>query len=435
MKKIFKILCALTLINLALIGKSFASDDEKILKDELYQSVRDTIDGKLYYQVNIKTVYGPSDINSYRSNTDTDTLPAASTIKPYIGLAILDKVQKGEMDYTEEIKKDLDLSLRLSDNDATNRLIEEIGGFEEVNSYIKSFTKNDRTRLNRLMLGRGEENTSNAKDLAWALYEIYRNDNQIAKDMAKSLSKSSSKRVKLLKNVNPAYKTMNKTGEIAHIENDVALVDTGSQAYIISLMTENDDFMDTYNQVALINKLGEKVAKAYENYENAYKNKERLADEKLMARLDSQEKKLAYAVYKNQIFINAGQILLDSNMPAIDEIRPLLSDQIENSRAVLDKSKKTLANFSKEPIQSDEDMVVNLVRLLYTKRELNSDLDSNLALAFYKNKSTVMAGKIILKEAPKKSLGIRRPLLKNIRASEEILAKADKYFEKLNAEN
>lgn len=435
MKKIFKILCVLALINLALIGKSFASDDEKILKDELYQAVRDTVDGKLYYQVNIKTVYGPSDINIYMANTDKDTLPAASTIKPFIGLSLLEKVENGQMLYTEEIKKDLDLSLRLSDNDATNRLIEEIGGFEEVNSYIKSFTKNERTSLNRLMLGKGEENIANAKDLTLAIYEIYRNDSEIGKDMAKSLSKSSTKRAKLLKNINPAYKTMNKTGELSHIENDVALIETGSQAYIISLMTENDDFMDTYNQILLINKLGEKVAKAYEKYENANKNKEKLAEEKLLARLDSKEKKLAYAVYKNQIFVNAGQTLLDSNMPAIDQIRPDLAFQIANSKAVLDKSKKTLASFSKEPIQSEEDMIVNLVRLLYTNKELNSDLNRKLALAFYNNKSATIAGEIILKEAPKKSLPIRRPLFKNIRASEEILAKVDKYFQKPNAEN
>lgn len=435
MKKIFKILCAFALINLALIGKSFANDDEKILKDEIYQAVRDTIDGKLYYQVNIKTVYGPSDINIYMANTDQDSLPAASTIKPFIGLAILEKVEKGQMIYSEKIKKDLDLSLRLSDNDATNRLIEEIGGFEEVNSYIKSFTKNDRTSLNRLMLGKGEENTANAKDLTLSLYKIYRDDSEIGQDMAVSLSNSSTKRVKLLKNINPDYKTMNKTGELAHIENDVALIETGSEAYIISLMTENDDFMDTYNQILLINKLGEKVAKAYEKYENANKDKERLSEAKLLARLDSQEKKLAYAVYKNQIFINAGQTLLESDLPAIDQIRPVLSNQIENSKAVLAKSKKTLASFSKEPIKSEEDMIVNLVRLLYTNKDLNSDLNRKLALAFYNNKSAAMAGNIILKEAPKKSLGIRRPLLRNIKASEKILDKTQSYFEKLNAEN
>lgn len=435
MKKTIKILCAFALINLTLIGKSFASDDEKILKDEIYQAVRDTIDGKLYYQVNIKTVYGPSDINIYMANTDQDSLPAASTIKPFIGLAILEKVEKGQMIYSEKIKKDLDLSLRLSDNDAANRLIEEIGGFEEVNSYIKSFTKNDRTSLNRLMLGKGEENTANAKDLTLALYKIYRDDSEIGQDMAVSLSNSSTKRVKLLKNINPDYKTLNKTGELAHIENDVALIETGSQAYIISLMTENNDFMDTYNQILLINKLGEKVAKAYEKYENANKNKEKLSEAKLLASLDSKEKKLAYAVYKNQIFINAGQTLLESDLPAIDQIRPVLSEQIENSKAVLDKSKKTLANFSKEPIQSEEDMIVNLVRLLYTNKDLNSDLNRKLALAFYNNKSAAMAGNIILNEAPKKSLGIIRPLLRNIKASEKILEKTQSYFEKLNAEN
>lgn len=200
-------------------------------------------------------------------------------------------------------------------------------------------------------------------------------------------------------------------------------------------MTENDDFMDTYNQILLINKLGEKVAKAYEKYENANKNKEKVSEAKLLARLDSKEKKLAYAVYKNQIFINAGQTLLESDLPAIDQIRPVLSEQIENSKAVLDKSKKTLANFSKEPIQSEEDMIVNLVRLLYTNKDLNSDLNRKLALAFYNNKSAAMAGNIILNEAPKKSLGIRRPLLRNIKASEKILDKTQSYFEKLNAEN
>lgn len=435
MKKIFKFFCAFTLVNFLVFGQAYASQDEKALKEELYQAVKDTIDGKLYYQVNIKTVYGPSDINIYMANTDKDTLPAASTIKPYIGLAILAKVERGQMIYSEKIKKDLDLSLRLSDNDATNRLIDAIGGFEEVNSYIKSFTKNDRTSLNRLMLEKGDENTANAKDLTWALYEIYRNDNEIGKDMADSLSNSSTKRVKLLKNVNPAYKTMNKTGELAHIENDVALVETGLEAYIISVMTENDNFMDAYNQVLLINKLGEKVAKAFENYENAYKNKEKIAEAKLLARLNSKEKKLAYAVYKNQIFINAGQILLDSKMPAIDQIRPDLAFQIANSKAVLEKSKMTLASFSKEPIKNEDDMIVNLVRLLYTNKDLNSKINKKLALAFYNNKSATMAGNIILKEAPKKSLDIRRPLLKNIKASKEILGKTDKYFEKLNAEN
>lgn len=435
MKKIIKIIFAIVLIDISLTGKAYANEDDDILKADLKKAVKDTIDGKLYYQVNIRTVFGPSDINIFRSNTDEDYLPSASTIKPFIGLTILDKVEKGEMVYTEEIKKDLDLSLRLSDNDATNRLIEVLGGFDDVNNYIKSFTNKDRTRLNRLMLTDGEENIANAKDLASSFYEIYKSDSEIARDMTKSLANSSSKRRKLLKNVNRQYKTMNKTGELNRIENDLAFVDTGSQAYIVSVMTENNRYMDTYNQILLINKLGEDIAKAYEKYELSYKNKEKAREEKIANRLTTTEKKLAYAVYTNEIFIKAGNILLASDLKAVDDMRYDLMMKIDDSKKVIEKSKNALAKLSKEDIKDEEDMIVNLVRLIYTNKKVNSDINKDLAIAFYNNKAAVKAGQILLNEAPKTSLNIRRNLLKNIKNSEKVFDKMDRFFDKMNAEN
>lgn len=435
MKKIKRTILAFLLVNLSLAGKVHANEEDDILKADLKNAVKETVDGKLYYQVNIKTLYGSSDVNIYMANTDTDNLPAASTIKPFVGLAIMNKVNNGQMIYTEEIKKDLDLSLRLSDNDATNRLIEAAGGFDEVNSYIKSSTNSDRTKINRFMMQKGRENTANAKDLSWAIYEIYRNDNIVANDMKKSLSNSSMKRAKLLKNINPSYKTMNKTGELNRIENDLALVETSSQAFIISLMTENNNYMDTYNQILLINSLGEKVAKAYEKYQVSSNNKKALEEEKIQQRLNTSKKKLAYAVYNNQMFVNAGEILLESDNRAVDEIRPFLLEKIDESKEILEKSKNALRNYSTEPIASEEDMIVNIVRLIYTNKQLNSDINRNLALAFYKNKASVKAGEILLSDSPKTSLNIRRGLLKNIKASEDILEKTELYFEKLNAEN
>ncbi len=435
MKKIKRTILALLLVNLSLAGKVHANEEDDILKSNLKNAVKETVDGKLYYQVNIKTLYGSSDVNIYMANTDTDNLPAASTIKPFVGLTIMNKVNNGQMIYTEEIKNDLDLSLRLSDNDATNRLIEAAGGFDEVNSYIKSSTNSDRTKINRFMMQKGRENTANAKDLSWAIYEIYRNDNIVANDMKKSLSNSSMKRAKLLKNINPSYKAMNKTGELNHIENDLALVETGSQAFIISLMTENNNYMDTYNQILLINSLGEKVAKAYEKYQVSSNNKKALEDGKIQQRVNTSEKKLAYAVYNNQIFVNAGEILLESDNRAVDEIRPFLLEKINESKEILEKSKNALKNYSTDPIASEEDMIVNIVRLIYTNKQLNSDINRNLALAFYKNKASVKAGEILLSDSPKTSLNIRRGLLKNIKASEDILEKTELYFEKLNAEN
>ena len=428
MKKFFKYAFVIFLINLSLVGKALANEDDEILKKDLYQVIKETVDGKLSYQVNIKTVYGPSDINIYMANTEKDYLPAASTIKLYIGLSILDKIDKGQLAYTGDIKRDLDLSLRLSDNDATNRLIEVVGGFDVVNSYIKSFTKKSRTRLNRLMLGPGKDNTANAQDLASALYEIYRNKSEAGKDMANSLANSSTKRVKLLKNIKPAYKTFNKTGELNQIQNDVALVETKSQAFIISVMTENENYMDTYKQILLLNKLGEKVAKAYERYENSYKKRGAEREAKIMAKLDTPEKKLAYAIYKNQVFLKAGKILLEAKQDNIDQMRPKLIGKMNEAEEILDQAKKVLVKNSKEEITSEEDFTVNLVRLIYTNKDLNSDLNKNLALAFYKNMAAVKAGEILLSESPKTSLNIRRPLLKTIKESEEISKNMDKFF-------
>ena len=77
-------------------------------------------------------------------------------------------------------------------------------------------------------------------------------------------------------------------------------------------------------------------------------------------------------------------------------------------------------------------MVVNLVRLIYTNKDLNSKVDKDLAIAFYKNQSAVKAGEMLLNEAPKTSLSIRRPLLKNIKKSEKTFEKMNKFFDKLN---
>ncbi len=52
---------------------------------------------------------------------------------------------------------------------------------------------------------------------------IYTAGDYISKDMLESMENSSSKRKKLLKNINPDYITYNKTGELITIENDLAL--------------------------------------------------------------------------------------------------------------------------------------------------------------------------------------------------------------------
>lgn len=429
-----KILIILALV-FCLPIKSFANTEDDILKEDIYKAIEESVDGRLIYQAHIKTLYGLSDIDIYMANSYQDFLPAASTIKTMIGLSLLEKAQNGQIEYTDAIKDDLDLSLRISDNDATNRLIEELGGFGEVNSYIESLTSSDRTRLNRFMLGSGDENTANAKDLSKALFEIFLSDAEIGEDMRRSLENSSTKRAKLLKDINPSYESMNKTGELNYIENDMALVQTGSNAFIISLLTQNDNYMDHKSQIKLINKLGSDVTKAYEKYQEVSREKEKRIQENLIKNLDTDEKRLAYGIYKNQISINAAKILLDSDLESIDEIRSDLENTVARGQMILDEAKRSLAIKTDEDISTGDDMAISLIRLVYTNKERNSDINRDLALAFYKNKSSAKAAEIILTKAPRASLPIRKSLLASIKKSEENFVKMDKYFQRINAEN
>lgn len=86
-------------------------------------------------------------------NTDADYFTSVSTIKIFIGLAVREQVLDGDLSYTDKIKRDLDLALRNLDNEATNRLIDALGGCDRINQTIYKYTKSNLTQLNRYMLG------------------------------------------------------------------------------------------------------------------------------------------------------------------------------------------------------------------------------------------------------------------------------------------
>ena len=109
--------------------------------------------------------------------------------------------------------------MRNLDNEATNRLIDALSGFDRINQTIYKYTKSNLTQLNRYMLGGGKQNITNPRGLTKGDTA----DDYISKDMLESMENSSSKRKKLLKNINPDYITYNKTGELITIENDLAL--------------------------------------------------------------------------------------------------------------------------------------------------------------------------------------------------------------------
>lgn len=421
MKKILKL--SLIIFGLFISFEPSIFADENSLKEDIHDAIYNTIDGKLTYDINIKSIGGESDVDIRMSNADTPYLPSASTIKIFIGLAMRDAIYDGDFSYSDGIKEDLDLALRNSDNDATNRLIEKVG-FDRINRTIFKYTLSDKTRLNRLMLGQGDENITNSKDLTKGLIEIYKSNDEISKDMIKSMEDSSSKRVKLLKDINPSLYCLNKTGELKNIENDLALINTGKSSFIISLLTEDRANLGRDMQIKLINNLGLEITEAFVNYD---KNMTLLKEQKERAeisRMDTTEKKLAYAIYKNQISYDAASLLLKTN--SVDNIRENLERSNKKSEYLVIRASDSLAKLTKNKIESKDDRTLNLIRLIYTDKEDIRQINTSLALAFYNNNRSLEAAKTLLEKSPRASLDIRSKLLANIKNSEEMVEKAKK---------
>lgn len=249
---------------------------------------------------------------------------------------------------------------------------------------------------------------------------IYTADDYISKDMLESMENSSSKRKKLLKNINPNYTAYNKTGELITIENDLALIETDKSAFTISLLTDNQDYMDKASQVNLMNLLGEKVTKAFESFDEEYIKDQERKEEEFYERLATDNKKIAYTIYKNQIFVEASKILINTSPNTVKPIRANLEELIGESEDLVGKAIDILNQGSNSPTGDEDIWKINLIRLVFTDESELKNINKDLALAFYQNDIYVRAGKILLEKAPKTSLGIRNELIKSIREAQKI---------------
>lgn len=248
---------------------------EKIIDEETQKLGGD-------YQIAIDTVKGKSNIHiGKNSNPQNKSQPSASTIKIFIALDVYKKIEDDELN-EEDIKDDVYTMLKDSNNEATNRLIDKLGGFDSVDETIKNISGRNLTDLNRKMLYEGVENMANASDLNKALKAISRaeylnreNSDKILKAMSDNTSTS---KTKLLANVNKNFKTCNKSGELVNIgvQNDIALINTGESEYAISVLSHipNHSSKTLNFQFEVLRNLGKRTSEEYSNFDkkiNSYK--------------------------------------------------------------------------------------------------------------------------------------------------------------------
>ncbi|WP_105300196.1 serine hydrolase [Anaerococcus marasmi] len=229
----------------------------------------DKVDGS--YQVAVKTLKGDSDIDLDYRNT-SESLPSASTIKVFIAISAYENIERGSINETDSLNNDIHLMLNRSDNYATNRVIDALGGFSTVNNTIAKLTGSNRTSLNRKLAHSGKENMVDVSDLIRAMEEL-NNPKLIsainAEKIKQAMTNTNTKSSKLLANLPTYAKGINKSGENPDRgqELDVAIIDVGSTRFALAVAMKTNKYYDNENELRVLRSVGERITEAFYNFD------------------------------------------------------------------------------------------------------------------------------------------------------------------------
>ena len=153
--------------------------------------------------------------------------------------------------------------INVSDNAATNRLIDKLG-FSKINSFIQGFGCTA-TEINRKMEEQAThgDNYTSVRDVGKLLEAIYRGNciSQEASSEMLEILKTQTRRNKIPAGVPSGVQVANKTGELyegSKVENDAAIVFKENSPYILVVMSN-----DVSDNDAAVNNIKEISSKVY----------------------------------------------------------------------------------------------------------------------------------------------------------------------------
>lgn len=185
---------------------------------------------------------------------------SASTIKVYVMLTVFQRVKTHHLKLTRTVKRDLARMIHNSDNAATNRLIQRLGGFKRVNQVMRQYGFKQ-SHLRRYMLDtralqQGHDNYTSVNDLTRFLTLTSRNQllGKTYDQKMMTLLHHCKNHSKLPKQVKHAA-VYNKTGEFPAkgVQNDASLFKTKQGTYTIVVMAQQGN---QYQQYRAMNRLG-----------------------------------------------------------------------------------------------------------------------------------------------------------------------------------
>lgn len=170
----------------------------------------------------------------YLSNNNNDPMISASVIKVFIMEYLFDKGLIEEIAGGQSVKSLIERMITVSDNDATNLLIDHVGMGELNNFFSEKGYSN--TKLHRKMLTQGNENYISLQDCMKFLRKIYENQGNPKYSAMLDIMKRQKVKTKIPNKLDAPV--ANKTGELASVENDIGIV-FSEKPYAIVVLTND----------------------------------------------------------------------------------------------------------------------------------------------------------------------------------------------------
>ncbi|WP_297815465.1 serine hydrolase [uncultured Lactobacillus sp.] len=143
-----------------------------------------------------------------------------------------------------KIRDLIDLMLCLSDNTATNALLDYYG-LEKINAFLQE--NFDQVQLGRYLMKLGPENLVSCVTIMDIFEQLLAGDDCVTA-LVKNALKYQQVRNKLVAYVNPKYTSFNKTGELIDIQHDIARFENKDDLIDCCVMNSYDDIAN-YEQI------------------------------------------------------------------------------------------------------------------------------------------------------------------------------------------
>jgi beta-lactamase class A len=272
---------------------SFAQHIDKKLESKISDLIKDFHGDVGVYVKSLKTD------KIVAINADT-VFPTASIVKVSILIGIMDKMNRGELNYDSSIiykdsllyagedilgsfkdgekillKKVIMLMLTTSDNTASLWLQSLAGKGARINEILDSIGFKD-TRVNSRTPGREDNRTiygwgqTTPREIAGIFEKIYRNEiisPAISERMQRCLGRNYWDENEAISQIPPYVEVFSKNGCVNAVRSEILLVNAPHHPYILSIFTKNNkDFSWTHNNEAwtLARKLSKLVWDYYE---------------------------------------------------------------------------------------------------------------------------------------------------------------------------